>query len=329
MPTIRDIARQSGYSVSTVSRVLNHQKYVSKPAQQAVEKVIKALDYVPNSLARDLSFGQNKNIGVVLPHNDHPYFNQLLNGIMDAAFTSGYHIVLLPSEYNQTVELDYLEQLKRKNFSALIFTSHGLPLSVLAQYAQYGQIVCCEDTGDYHLSAVYSNREPAYLAAFKHLATLKVRQIAILLSRNLEQSPTSSAIMAAYQQVFHHKPAEKLVIGGMTSFNDGYQAAKTLHARQSDIDCFFTNGDDIATGVRQYYLDQDLTSPLLFGQENQLSSFLLQFPTIDHHFFTVGQKAFEVALSTEHQKFSFKSELIVPKWHNKLWQNSVVNWVSS
>lgn len=63
MPTIRDIARKSGYSVSTVSRVLNQQKYVSDAAKEAIEAVIKQLDYVPNSLARDLSFGQNKNIG--------------------------------------------------------------------------------------------------------------------------------------------------------------------------------------------------------------------------------------------------------------------------
>nr|WP_277858332.1 LacI family DNA-binding transcriptional regulator [Latilactobacillus curvatus] len=224
MPTIRDIARKSGYSVSTVSRVLNHQKYVSEPAKTAIEAVIKQLDYVPNSLARDLSFGQNKTIGVVLPHNDHPYFNQLLNGIMDAAFSSGYHVVLLPSEYNQAVELDYLEQLKRKNFTALIFTSHGIALSVLAEYTRYGQIVCCEDPGTHHISAVYSHREPAYLAAFKYLKAHKAQQIGLLLSRNLAQSPTWIAVTNAYQQVFNCQPDSELMVGGMRSFEDGYRA---------------------------------------------------------------------------------------------------------
>lgn len=312
MPTIRDIAKKSGYSVSTVSRVLNQQKYVSETAKQTIEAVIQQLDYVPNSLARDLSFGQNKNIGVVLPHNNHPYFNQILNGIMDAAFSSGYHIVLLPSEYNHAVELDYLEQLKRKNFTALIFTSHGIPLSVLAKYTRYGQIVCCEDTGEYQISAVYSNRQPAYLAAFEYLKQLKVQQISLLLSRNLAQSPTRIAVTAAYQQVFHQPPAPQLMVGGMTSFTDGYRAAAQLTKHTPKIDCYFTNGDDIAAGVRQYYLDQHRTPPILIGQEKQLSSYLLKIPTIDHHFFTIGQKAFAVALSHQHQEFSFESELVLP-----------------
>lgn len=312
MPTIRDIARKSGYSVSTVSRVLNHQKYVSEPAKTAIEAVIKQLDYVPNSLARDLSFGQNKTIGVVLPHNDHPYFNQLLNGIMDAAFSSGYHVVLLPSEYNQAVELDYLEQLKRKNFTALIFTSHGIALSVLAEYTRYGQIVCCEDPGTHHISAVYSHREPAYLAVFKYLKAHKAQQIGLLLSRNLAQSPTWIAVTNAYQQVFNCQPDSELMVGGMRSFEDGYRAAEQLVEKQPTLTCYFTNGDDIAAGVRQYHLDHQLPTPLLIGQEKQLSSFLLQLPTIDHHFFTLGQKAFEVALSNHHQVCRFESEFILP-----------------
>ncbi|KRM20984.1 LacI family DNA-binding transcriptional regulator [Latilactobacillus graminis] len=311
MATIRDIARKSGYSVTTVSRVLNHQKYVSPAAKAAIEAVIEQLDYVPNSLARDLSFGQNKNIGVVLPHNDHPYFNQLLNGIMDAAFSSGYHIVLLPSEYNQTIELDYLEQLKRKNFTALIFASHGLALSVLEDYTRYGQIVCCENPGQHHISAVYSHREPAYLAAFNYLKIQQVTQMGLLLSRNSVQSPTWVAVTTAYQQVFSCQPDAKLMIGGMRSFEDGYHAAKHLIAQQPTLNCYFTNGDDIAAGVRQYHLDHQLAPPLLIGQEKQLSSLLLKIPTIDHHFFTLGQKAFAVALSNHHQICRFESEFIL------------------
>jgi len=48
MTTIHDVAKRSGYSVSTVSRVLNQKKHVSKEARQAIESAIQALDYVPN-----------------------------------------------------------------------------------------------------------------------------------------------------------------------------------------------------------------------------------------------------------------------------------------
>ncbi|TAR47962.1 LacI family transcriptional regulator, partial [Lactiplantibacillus plantarum] len=86
MTNIHDIARLSGYSVSTVSRVLNHQNYVSAKTRGDIEAVINKLDYVPNAVARNLSRGATLTIGVVLPHVDHPYFTQLLHGIMRAAF---------------------------------------------------------------------------------------------------------------------------------------------------------------------------------------------------------------------------------------------------
>lgn len=48
MTNIHDIARLSGYSVSTVSRVINHQKYVADDKRKKIEALIKELDYVPN-----------------------------------------------------------------------------------------------------------------------------------------------------------------------------------------------------------------------------------------------------------------------------------------
>lgn len=131
MTNIHDIARLSGYSVSTVSRVLNHQNYVSAKTRGDIEAVINKLDYVPNAVARNLSRGATLTIGVVLPHVDHPYFTQLLHGIMRAAFAANYHIVLLPSKWDSQLELKYLEALRQHAYDALIFTSHGLPLKNL------------------------------------------------------------------------------------------------------------------------------------------------------------------------------------------------------
>jgi DNA-binding LacI/PurR family transcriptional regulator len=53
MANIHDIARLSGFSVATVSRVINDRPYVSDEAKAAVMKVVRQLDYVPNAMARD------------------------------------------------------------------------------------------------------------------------------------------------------------------------------------------------------------------------------------------------------------------------------------
>lgn len=81
MTNIRDIAKKSGYSASTVSRFLNQTGYVSQSAKQAIQQVIDELDYVPNALARDLSKGKSNTIGIVIPQMQHPFFTELINGI--------------------------------------------------------------------------------------------------------------------------------------------------------------------------------------------------------------------------------------------------------
>lgn len=67
MTSIRDIARLSGYSVSMVSRVLSHLPYVKEEKRVHIQKIIADLDYTSNQNAVNLSIGETKLIGVILP----------------------------------------------------------------------------------------------------------------------------------------------------------------------------------------------------------------------------------------------------------------------
>lgn len=297
MTTIRDIAKLSGYSIATVSRVLNQHGYVSDTTRAEIEKVIQDQNYVPNAVARDLSVGKTHNIGVVLPHASHPYFTQLIRGIMAAAFASDYRITLLPSEYNEMIEIKYLEQLRRKLFDGLIFTSHGISLKRLSSYLTYGPIVICEDPENNHIPAVYSDRETGYHDAFTWLFTQQIKRIALLFSRPAAESATSSVTLRSYKAVYGDTPKPNWIIDNVTTFLDGYAAAEQLVDAGLDIEYIFTNGDDVAAGVRQYYLDHKLLAPALIGQENQLSGFLMNIPTIDHHFVEIGEKALTLVTS--------------------------------
>lgn len=169
MTNIHDIARLSGYSVSTVSRVINHQKYVADDKRAKVEAIMQELDYVPNRVARDLSRGRTKTIGVVLPYANHPYFARVVDGIVSAGFAAGYKIMLLPTNYDMTIERHYLEDLRSKAYDALIFTSRSSSLDTLERYRKYGQIVCCEDPGDDRaLAAAYTDRMASYVTALRY-----------------------------------------------------------------------------------------------------------------------------------------------------------------
>ena len=112
MVSIRDIAKQSGYSISTVSRYINKSGYVSQEAAETISAIIKELDYSPSQIARDLSAGHTRKIGVVVPHVRHTYFTELIKGLLDAALESHYQLLFLPSDYSIEAEKAYLEQLR-------------------------------------------------------------------------------------------------------------------------------------------------------------------------------------------------------------------------
>lgn len=313
MTTIRDIAEKSGYSISTISRALNHSGYVSETARQKIETIIDELNYVPNAIAQDLSAGKTHNIGVVMPNINHPFFSQIVKGILDAAFNSDYHVTFLPSSYDKKVEASYLEQLRRKAYDGMIFTSRGLSLQQLADYLQYGRIVVCEDPGQVKIPAVFSYRESAYQAAFAWLKNNGVKKIAFTLSRPEELSATSKAIMAAYRKYYATPVPSQNIVAYVNTYSEGYAAAKQFVANQVDAECLFTNSDDIATGARQYYLDQGLAVPGLIGAEHQLSGKLLNIPTIDHHLTVIGREAFRMVTEeqTEMTKLAVQSDFIL------------------
>ncbi|MDH5111335.1 LacI family DNA-binding transcriptional regulator [Lactiplantibacillus plantarum] len=311
MTNIHDIARLSGYSVSTVSRVLNHQNYVSAKTRGDIEAVINKLDYVPNVVARNLSRGATLTIGVVLPHVDHPYFTQLLHGIMRAAFAANYHIVLLPSKWDSQLELKYLEALRQHAYDALIFTSHGLPLKKLAVYQRYGRIVLCENPHDYSLPAAYAQRTATYVEAFTYLKQRHHQRIAILTSRPLEVSATTQAMVGAYEQVYQRTLSPKLLYTGIITAEDDEHAGTYFAQLTEPVTAVLTNGDDIAVGMRRAYLAAQRPVPLLIGQEHQLSGEVLGIPTIDHHFEVVGARALELAISEHPQSIALPAELII------------------
>ena len=87
MANIRDIAKLTGYSVSTISRVINGHPYVDEEKRKEILAVMKEVDYIPNANARQLSYGKTKSIGVILPYTNHPYFDQLISGIIEERLT--------------------------------------------------------------------------------------------------------------------------------------------------------------------------------------------------------------------------------------------------
>ena len=93
-PTIRDVAERAGVSKSLVSLVLRGSPKVSPERRAAVDRAIAELGYRPNAAARTLREGRSRAIGVLLNDVRHPWFVDLLDGLISVLEADGRHLVL-------------------------------------------------------------------------------------------------------------------------------------------------------------------------------------------------------------------------------------------
>ena len=297
MTSISEIAKKAGVAKSTVSRVINHHPHVSDETRQKVMDLINELDYMPNQLARDLSRGKTQKIGVVIPHTQHPYFTQLINGLLDAAKASDYQLVMMPSDYDEELELSYLKQLKMEAIDALIFTSRAIRLDTIETYAKYGRIVVCEKLQGYPLlSSAYLDRYSSFVDAFSSMKAQGLANIVLLFSRNNESSATYHSALSAFHNVYGQQSTPHLVFGNIHDFNDGLHVSHQL-IKDTHIDGVLATSDEVAAGVIKGYEDSGKKCPYIIGQEHLLVGQLLKLPTIDHKSYSLGKLAFKKALS--------------------------------
>ncbi|MBP1047824.1 LacI family DNA-binding transcriptional regulator [Enterococcus sp. BWM-S5] len=312
MTTIRDIARLADCSVTTVSRVLNRHPYVSEVKRKQILEIIDELDYVPSAQARDLSYGLSKNIGVLIPYANVPYYDKIISGVLNAAFKEGYKITLLPTNYEAEKEKYYLKQLAAKAFDGLIITSKVISFETIQQHLKYGPIVCCEDTGDYPISCVSFNREESYVEVFQHFKESGLRHIGLAVGRHQSISPSTALMLNAHKKVFGHFPEDSLVIPDCRNYEGGVKAGK-LFAQLPQLDGIFANSDEVAAGILQTV---DLHSIKIIGEENLLAGHLLHFSTVDHHLDRCGEEAFQLLFEPKNTRLSIPYRFIKREKNN-------------
>ncbi len=120
--TIRDVARVSGVSVATVSRVLNDKGPVREETRQRILEAAASLGYAPDAAARSLSTRKTGTIGVLLPDLYGEFFSEVIRGLDLAARRSGYHI-LVSSSHSDRSEVEAVLRALRGRVDGLIVMS--------------------------------------------------------------------------------------------------------------------------------------------------------------------------------------------------------------
>jgi DNA-binding LacI/PurR family transcriptional regulator len=254
--TIREVAREAGVSIATVSHALSGKRPVSGTTRRRVAAAIDRLGYRPNRIAAAMSTGKTETLGMVVPDIANPFFGGLLGTVERAAAGRGYTVVACSSELDAELEARSVAKLRDRRVDALIYLAGtSRPNSALAEVDRAGTplVALDEELDDLPGSAsvlTVDNELGGTLAA-DHLLGLGHRALgAIAGPLGL---PTARARLrgfcrraaAARAPVPPHRIAEAAAY----THDAGRAAALELLRRELDVTAIFCGNDLIALGA--------------------------------------------------------------------------------
>lgn len=124
-PSVRSLARKTGLSVATISRVLNNSGNVAEATRRSVEKAIREEGYVPNSAARALSTRRTHTIGAVLPTLSSSIFAKFTEALEFELARRGYCLVIATTQYNADLEAVRVRALLDIGVEGLVLSGAG------------------------------------------------------------------------------------------------------------------------------------------------------------------------------------------------------------
>ena len=125
MPSLKDLAKECGVSVATVSKALNDQPDISPATRERVRAAAHRMGYLPNAAARSLKTNRTYNLGVLFVDErqsglTHEYFSAVLDSFKRTAEKSGYDITFINSCKNRSDRMSYLEHSRYRGFDGVV-----------------------------------------------------------------------------------------------------------------------------------------------------------------------------------------------------------------
>jgi LacI family transcriptional regulator len=265
-PTINDVARVSGVSKKTVSRVINRSPLLNQTTREKVEKVIAELGYVPNPQARALALRRNFLIGLI---HDNPNAQTVLNvqeGILSAIRETEFALVVRPVNRRSPTMLDdvraFLEQQRLYGVLIMPPVSENDALARLCEDLGVGYVRMGSAPLDSREHLVESNDRDAVRHAMEYLIALGHRRIGFVAGPEGFRSAAERALGyrdAAQQAGLSLDPA--LHAAGNYTFETGKLAGEKLLDAPDRPTAVYCSNDEMAAGVLHAAMERGLSVP--------------------------------------------------------------------
>jgi len=304
---LKDIARDLGVSLITVSKALRGASDISEKTRQRVLDRMAQLNYRPNMMARGLASGRSSIVGLVVPDLLHPFFAEFaksLNGVLRA---HTYGLILASSEEDPQIEQQEIRTVLARGVDALLIASCQTSLRGFYGVEDQRTPFVLVDRNFPHLRASFVGTDDyrAGLLATEHLLARGRRRIAHIagpeLSPGLDRLRGYKAALAER----HRKVPRGYVIANTrveeTGETAGYQGMRELLRRKPRPDGVFCYNDLTAIGAMQAVVEAGLSIPddvAFVGCGNVRYSEFLRIPlsSIDQSTGQLGECAATLAL---------------------------------
>jgi LacI family transcriptional regulator len=304
---MKDIAKDLGVSVVTVSKVLRSNSDIGEATRERVLKRIKELDYRPNLAARSLVTGRSYLVGLIVPDLLHPFFAEVAHSLSEVLRENGYYLIISSSEEDPALEEREIEQLLARRLDALVIASSRLTVELFFRIEKLGTPYVLIDRGFAGLSANFVGTDDVAVGvlATKHLIEVGCKAIAHI--RGPENSPGVQRL-EGYKRALTQKglrfPDGYIVAHGTVdkhSREHGSKSMSQLLKLKPRPDGVFCYNDPLAMGAIEHVLKAGLRVPedvAIIGCGNLHYGDSLRIPlsSIDQHSRIMGEEAARLAL---------------------------------
>ncbi|MEW9674811.1 LacI family DNA-binding transcriptional regulator [Lentibacillus sp. L22] len=264
MATIQEVAAKANVSVATVSRYLNNPDVVAKTTAEKVEEAIKALNYEPSILGRNLRKSESKLLIVLIPSISNPFYTEIINGIEDTAIEKGYNILLCQTDSNPNREAIYFNLIRNRLADGIISMDPTVNRDKLIEISkEYPLVQCSEYDENGIISFVTINNELAAYQAVQYLTNIGHERIALINSdeKFLYARERKQGYLRAMKESGINPHPNWIFTTENLEFDSGRQAMKNLLGQNERPTAVFAVSDILAIGALKEIHASELSVP--------------------------------------------------------------------
>lgn len=324
--TMKDVAKEAGVSVMTVSRVINNKEYIALETKNKVESALKRLNYKPNINARTLVTKKTDFLGLIVPDISNPFFGDLVKAAENLARKRGYSVILGDGGGDPQAEEEYIEAFRGRMCDAIILIAPRVKDEVIRELNSTIPLVLVDRQipDDDIIQVTVDNKFGAF-SAVEYLIQLGHKRIGFIMGP--QNVPNAYLRRDGYIEALKKHDIEidnRLIVQGDFNRETGVEAFKVFNTLKDRPTAVFGSNDLMAMGFIQKAKDEGYAIPDDFsvvGFDDIFLSELMEPPltTVKYPIVEMGLAAIQDLLNsleskeTAYLKSKLKHTLIIRK----------------